>query len=122
MRSWIAIGLAGVVGVLARHLVQTVMPRVGGIPWGTFVVNVTGAFAVGVVAGLVAHRFSPPMWIQEAVVVGFLGGYTTFSTFSLETVLLIDRGRYAVAVAYSFGTLASAVIAVILGGWLGRRT
>ena len=120
MRNWIALALAGMLGVLARHLVQTAVPRFGGFPWGTFAVNVTGAFAVGLVAGLLAHRLDTPMWIQEAVIVGFLGGYTTFSTFSLETVLLMDRGRCVTAAVYSFGTLTAGVSAVIFGGWLGR--
>jgi CrcB protein len=120
MRNWIALGLAGMLGVLARHVAQTVVPRFSGLPWGTFVVNVTGAFAVGLVAGLVAHRLNVPMWIQEALIVGFLGGYTTFSTFSLETVLLMDRGKYVMAAAYSFGTIGAGVAAVMFGGWLGR--
>ena len=120
MRSWVALGLAGVIGVFARHIVQTVVPKFGGFPWGTFVVNLSGAFAIGLVAGLFAHKLNVPMWVQQTVVVGFLGGYTTFSTFSLETVLLMDRGSYVLAAVYSFGTLASGVAAVIFGGWVGR--
>ncbi len=121
MRNWLLLGFAGMLGVLARHFVQTHVPRWGNVPFGTFLVNVSGAFAIGLIAGLVVHRFSPPMWVQETLTVGFLGGYTTFSALSLETVLFMDRGQYVIAGAYSLGSLVSGVVAVLFGLWLGQR-
>src|SRR5262245_45362045 len=107
MRNWLTIAAAGSLGVLARHAIQQTVPRSGGIPWGTFIVNVTGAFAIGFVAAFVVHKLRTPMWVQETITVGFLGGYTTFSAFSLETFVLLDRGRIGVAAAYSLGSVVA---------------
>jgi CrcB protein len=120
MRSWLPLAVAGMLGVLTRHTIQRSVPQHGGFPWGTLIVNVSGALAIGFVAALVAHKLSTPLWVQEALTVGFLGGYTTFSALALDTVVLMDRGRYAVAAGYSFGTLAAGVLAVMLGLRLGR--
>ena len=120
MRHWLTIGAAGGLGVLARHVVQQAVPRYGGIPWGTFIVNVTGAFVIGFVAAFVVHKLRTPLWVQETITVGFLGGYTTFSAFSLETFLLLDRGRIAVAAAYSLGSVLAGLAAVVVGVRVGR--
>jgi CrcB protein len=120
VRNWIAIALAGMLGVLARHAVQQLVPRHGGLPWGTFVVNVTGALAIGFLAAFVIHGARPPMWVQEALTVGFLGGFTTFSALAVETVVLLDRGRVVTAAAYSAGTMIAGITAVIVGLRLGR--
>jgi CrcB protein len=120
MRSWFALGIAGSLGVLTRHTVQQLVPRHGGLPWGTLIVNVSGALVIGFVAAFVVHRLRTPLWVQEALTVGFLGGYTTFSALALETVVLIDRGRYAIAAGYSVGSLVAGVGAIILGLRLGR--
>lgn len=120
MRDWLTIGAAGGLGVLARHVVQQAVPRYGGIPWGTFIVNVTGAFVIGFVAAFVVHKLRTPLWVQETITVGFLGGYTTFSAFSLETFLLLDRGRIAVAAAYSLGSVLAGLAAVFVGVPVGR--
>jgi fluoride exporter len=120
MRDWLTIGAAGELGVLARHVVQQAVPRHGGIPWDTFVVNVTGAFASGFVAAFVVHKLRTPLWAQETITVGFLGGYTTFSAFSLETFLLLDRGRIGIAAAYSLGSVLAGLAAVFVGVRAGR--
>jgi CrcB protein len=60
------------------------------------------------------------MWVQEALTVGFLGGITTFSALALETVVLLDRGRYLVAGAYSAGIMVTGIAAVFIGTRLGR--
>jgi CrcB protein len=115
-----AIALAGALGVLARHAVQQAVPRSGGVPWGTFVVNVSGAFAIGLLATLAVRHLDVPMWLQEAVLVGFLGGFTTFSALALETHTLIEHDRVWVAAGYSLGTLAMGVGAVVAGIRLAR--
>jgi CrcB protein len=120
MRTWVAIAIAGALGVLARHAVQQVVPRHGAIPWGTFVVNISGAFVLGLAFTIIVHRYSVPMWLQEAALVGLLGGYTTFSALALETFLLIDRGRIWVATAYSAGSVVTGVLALFAGVRLGR--
>lgn len=120
MRSWLPFGLAGMLGVLARHTVQRLLVGDGVVPWGTFIVNVSGALLIGFIAAFVVHRLRTPMWVQEALTVGFLGGFTTFSALALETVVLLDRGRYVIAAAYSVGTLVVGVAAVFVGLRLGR--
>jgi CrcB protein len=84
------------------------------------VVNVSGALLMGLLLTLLARRVTTPMWVQEVVFVGFLGGYTTFSAFSAETWLLFEEGRYGLAAAYSLGSVVAGVGAVFLGIALGR--
>jgi CrcB protein len=116
----VGLGLAGALGVLARHAVQRLVPRSGSMPWGTFAVNVSGAFALGLLVTAIARRESIPMWVQESAFVGFLGGYTTFSALSAETFLMIETRQYGVAVAYSLGSVIAGVAAVLAGTAVGR--
>ena len=120
MRTWFALGVAGMLGVFARYFVQQTVPRYGGFPLGTFLVNVSGALLIGFVASVVVHHVRAPLWVQEAVTVGFLGGFTTFLALALETDLLIDRGRCIMAAGYSVGTLLVGILAVFAGLRLGR--
>jgi CrcB protein len=117
----IGLALAGALGVLARHGVQRLVPRAGPMPWGTFAVNVSGAFVLGLLLTMAVRRDSVPMWIQEVLFVGFLGGYTTFSALSAETFLMIESRHVALGLAYAFGSLASGVVAVGAGTLLGRQ-
>jgi len=116
----IGLSLAGALGVLARHAVQRAVPRTGHMPWGTLLVNVSGALVLGLLLTIIARRDSVPMWAQEALFVGFLGGYTTFSALSAETFLLMESRNYALAAAYSLGSLMSGVLAVFVGMAIGR--
>jgi CrcB protein len=120
MRTWISIGIAGAVGVLARHAIQHVVPRHGGVPWGTLIVNVSGALALGFVFTVIVRRFAVAMWVQEALLVGFLGGYTTFSALSLETFLMVEHGRLTLAAAYGLGSVLARIAAVFAGIHLAR--
>jgi len=83
---------------------------------GTVVINVTGAIAVGIIAGLVAAHVARPDW-QIVIGTGFLGGYTTFSTTSFETVRLIQQGRYRLAIGLALSQLALA-LAGATGGYV----
>jgi CrcB protein len=120
MRTTIAIALAGAAGVLSRHGMQHLIPRHGDFPWGTLVVNVCGALLVGAIFTLVARRFPLPMWIQEAILVGFLGGFTTFSALSLETYLMVEHRRFVLAAVYALGSVLAGVAAVFVGIHFGR--
>lgn len=105
------IALAGGLGSAARFVVDAVVTgRVGSrIPWGVVVVNLTGSFAIGVVAG------STSGLTETVVATGFLGGYTTFSTAMVDVVELARVGAYRHAVATALGTLALSVGAVLVG-------
>ena len=113
----LGIAVAGGIGAGLRYVVDRLVPTRGGFPFGILVVNVTGSFVLGVVTGLGA-ALAP----ETALVlgVGLLGGYTTFSTVSVETVLLAQRKRRRHAALNLFGTLALAAIAAGLGLLLGR--
>lgn len=115
----ILLGLAGGIGAIARFVVDgLVRARVRtALPVGTIVINVSGAFALGLIAGATLHG-SPPA-LQAVLGTGFLGGYTTFSTASVETVRLIQAGRVATAAVNALGTLGLTLLGAALGLVLG---
>lgn len=114
--TWIAIAVAGACGAVSRFLVDHfVTSRISGqFPWGTFVVNVTGSLAAGIVLGLVATRGFPDGF-DTIVAGGFLGAYTTFSTSMYETATLVEEQRYAVSAINLIISLAACVVAATLG-------
>ncbi len=117
MRTLAAIAVAGALGALSRHWIDGLVGRRthGSFPWGTFAVNVSGSFVLGVVVGVFARRWSAPMWVQTGATVGFLGAYTTFSTLSLQTYRLTATGSIATALANSVGSLAAGTVALYAG-------
>lgn len=116
MSHWVALAIAGGGGAACRYLVDgLVRARVGdAFPWGTLVVNVTGSFLIGLVAGAVA-RGGLPGGLGGVLAAGFCGAYTTFSTLVHDTWLLAGAGAYRRAVA----NMASLVLgaAAAAGGW-----
>jgi CrcB protein len=113
--------LGGSAGVNARYWLGVWMshwtsPR---FPWATFTINVTGSFAIGLITVLLA-RWLPHPNIRVLLVVGFLGGYTTFSSYSYETLTLAERGEWLLAIVYSAGSVLVGLAAVVLGAAIGR--
>ena len=117
VRLLVAIAIGGALGSLARHLVATqVYHWTGaGFPWGTVAVNVAGSFVIGALAGAMALFWSPSAELRAFLTVGFLGGFTTFSAFSMDAMLLIERGRADLAFAYMAGSVVVAVGALFAG-------
>ena len=117
MRDLLAVAAGGAVGASARYLLAQAMATRGAgfVPWYTFIANISGAFLLGVVVTLSVERgsLSEPWLLFLGV--GVLGGYTTFSTFSYETLSLFREGLYAQAAAYSLGSLALGIVAAGLG-------
>ena len=114
---------AGLGGVL-RHGVNVVAARLFGtnFPWGTLTVNVVGSLAMGLLAGYFAFR-DGVNWTQHArlfLTTGVLGGFTTFSTFSLDVAVLLERGETGSAVIYALASLVVSVLALFAGLWLVR--
>src|ERR1700745_365205 len=99
---------AGVGGAL-RHGVNVGATKLFGygFPFGTFIVNVTGSFVMGLFAGYFAYRAGVPQHVRLFLTTGILGGYTTFSTFSLDAAVLIERHSYGAARAYMVGSVAA---------------
>jgi fluoride exporter len=115
---WIVIGVGGGLGAMARHGVNhLVAARFGaGFPAGTFVVNAVGCFAIGVIAGLIAAtRIQISELTRYFLVVGVLGGFTTFSSYGLDTFTLIRGGHTMPALVNATGQVLVGLTAVWLG-------
>jgi CrcB protein len=113
----IAIGFAGALGALARYGLEGFVSRrsPGAFPWGTFVVNISGAFVLGLIFTLFAERFVAAPWLRSAATIGFLGAYTTFSTLSFESYRLIEDGSPLLAAVNMLGSCAAGLTAVYIG-------
>jgi len=109
--SAVAIAVAGAFGALARYGLEGLVSRraPGAFPWGTFVVNISGAFALGLIFTVLTERLTVDPWLRSALTIGFLGAYTTFSTLSFESYRLLSDGAIGLALATrSAGSLAVA--------------
>jgi len=122
MQLLLAIALGGAAGALARHFVAGAVTRLAGtgFPYGTLTVNVAGSFLMGVLIVAFAHKLSVPQELRGLLAVGFLGSFTTFSTYSMETVNLIQRGDWQAAALYAGGSMIIGVLALFAGLWTGR--
>jgi CrcB protein len=109
------LAVAGGVGSALRFLVDGMLREVVGtrLPWGTAVINVSGSFLLGLLTGLATHGL--PVEVLAVLGTGLLGGYTTFSTASVETVRLLQQRRYAASLLYGGGVLVLSVAAALLG-------
>ena len=107
---------AGIGGAM-RHGVNVAATRLFGFgfPYGTFIVNVVGSFAMGLLAGYFAYRAGVPQHVRLFLTTGILGGFTTFSTFSLDAALLIERHQFGTAAGYMLGSVAAGVAALFFG-------
>jgi fluoride exporter len=116
------VAVGGAVGSVCRFLTGVVVTRLAGpaFPWGTFTVNVVGSFAIGFLAELVARKLNASMEMRLLIVVGFLGGFTTFSSFSLDTIALIERGATAAALSYVLASVVISLLATFGGLAFGR--
>jgi CrcB protein len=117
MRTIVAIGIAGALGALARYGLDGVVSRrfPSSFPWGTFVVNMSGAFVLGFLMTLMTEQLTTASWLRSALTIGLLGAYTTFSTLSYETYRLLEDGAVGVAAANMLGSAAVGLFAVYLG-------
>jgi fluoride exporter len=115
------VALGGALGALSRYGIGLWLPtEPGRFPWGTFLINVSGCALIGILMVLVTEgRLAHPL-ARPFLGVGVLGGFTTFSTYSNEIRGLLRPGDLPVAVAYLLGTLACALLALIVASWLTR--
>jgi CrcB protein len=111
----IAVGVGGAIGSVARYLVAIGSARFFGtnFPWGTLIINVTGSFLIGTFVGLFATRWDLPQAGRIFLTVGICGGYTTFSTFSLDAWYLIEKGASVSSVVYMIASVVLSVVALI---------
>ena len=118
----VLIGLGGFAGAISRYLVDGfVSDRTGGaFPWGTLAVNATGSFVLGLLFAMTTERAILPAELRGPVMIGFIGAYTTFSTYMLESWGLVESGSYGSAIANLGGSLVVGLVAVAAGLLIGR--
>lgn len=112
----VALGTGGALGTVSRYALSLALPvETDRFPWGTLLVNVSGSAVLGFILVLVIEQFPRGRLARPVIGTGFMGAYTTFSTFMVETVELIRQGRFETAAAY----LAASVLAGLLAVWIG---
>jgi CrcB protein len=119
----LAVALGGALGSVARYGVDRLIERrsLSLFPWSTFAVNASGCLLIGIVVAALVDRHHTPAWIRTGLVMGVLGGYTTFSTFAQDGMSLFEEGHAATALAYLLGSVAVGLLAVYAGTALGRH-
>jgi len=119
--AWIALG--GALGALARHGTGSLCERLfdPALPWGTFTVNALGSFLLGLLVETIARNESIDPGLQAMLATGFLGAFTTFSTYSVQSVRLMERGDYGWAAANVLGNVVVGLSLAALGIAVARR-
>ncbi|WP_145925294.1 fluoride efflux transporter CrcB [Bordetella sp. H567] len=112
--NFLAIGIGAALGAWLRWVLGLFF-NAGGWPWGTMAANLAGGYLIGVMVALIAAHPDWPAWIRLACITGFLGGLTTFSTFSAETVAFVEEGAYGMALAYAGASLAGSMLLTAAG-------
>ena len=122
MKTVIAIALGGAVGAVARYFISRwlIVALGDGFPWGTLTVNVVGCFVLGVLVEITALLWSPSEEYRAFLTIGLLGALTTFSAFSLDIVVLQERGETLLAVIYVALSVSGSIVAIFAGMSLTR--
>lgn len=117
MTHILLVAVGGALGSVLRYLIGLWTLRSFGpsFPWGTLTVNVTGSFLIGVFAEAIARKFGASPEMRVFLITGILGGYTTFSAFSLDAITLVERGEAVTAAIYVGSSVVLSAIAVIAG-------
>jgi fluoride exporter len=122
MKLVLLVALGGAIGSALRYLVSLAAAWLFGVgfPWGTLAVNIAGSLAMGLVIGLAASKFQLTNELRVFVATGVLGGFTTFSAFSLDFALLFERRDYGLAGLYLAGSVGLSILALFAGLYLVR--
>jgi CrcB protein len=118
----VGVALGGALGASARSALDRLIEQrsFSIFPWATFTINISGCFLIGIITAALVDRHHLPAWIRVGLVLGVIGGYTTFSTFAQEALTLFDAHDAAVALAYTVGSVAVGIAAVYAGALVGR--
>jgi len=122
MLNILLVALGGAIGASVRHLVNLASLRLVGaaFPWGTMAINIAGSLAMGIFIELLGRHFNASNELRLFVATGILGGFTTFSAFSLDFAVLWQRGEVAGAAFYALGSVVLSLLALFAGLWLAR--
>lgn len=117
----LSVGVGGGLGALARYfLAGWIQPQGVAFNWGIFAVNIIGGLLMGVIVEASALRWNLQPELRNFLTTGILGGFTTFSTFSLDSALLLQKGEYAQAGGYIIGSVVLSILALFAGLWIVR--
>ena len=121
MNTVFAVGVGGGLGALARYYIAGWIQPAGAVfNWGIFIVNITGGLIMGLIVEASALKLNLSPELRAFLTTGILGGYTTFSTFSLDSALLLQKGQYGLAAFYVIGSVALSILALFAGLWIIR--
>ena len=121
MGMLLAVGAGGGIGALARYyLAAEIQPAGSVFNWGIFAVNITGGLLMGMIVEASALKLNLSPELRAFLTVGILGGYTTLSSVSLDSALLLQKGEYVLAGAYVIGSVVLSILALFAGLWLVR--
>lgn len=117
------VGLGSCMGGISRFLISRLISisATTSFPWATLAVNLIGSLVIGIVYGFTAHRGSMPDTLRLLLTVGFCGGFTTFSTFSHESYIMMSGGHTAATIIYMASSLIGGMALVFLGYWIARQ-
>ncbi len=123
MANWFAIGLGGALGALSRYALSLRIYAWLGrdFPWGTLGVNVLGSFLMGFLVILMTSRLPLEEPLRNGLLVGFLGALTTYSTFAMDKLQLLQQGAYLKAGSYMLASMLACLTAIIFGTWLAKQ-
>jgi len=118
----LAIFVGGAAGTVARYLLEAHHPAAqGGLPWVTLAINLSGSLAIGLLVPVTDHIVRRAPLVRPLLVIGFLGGWTTYSTLAVESTLLAKDGDVGNCLAYLVATVVGGLALVVLGHSLGRK-
>jgi fluoride exporter len=118
----LAIFVGGAIGTVARYLIEAYHPLArGAFPWPTLLINLSGSLVVGVLVPISEHVANRASLVRPLLIVGFLGGWTTYSTLAIESSLLAKDGDVGSSLAYLAATVFGGLALVVVGNALGRR-
>ena len=122
MLHWIAVAVGGALGAMARYAVSTLLFDAAShrFPYATLTVNVLGSFIMGILFVVIVEKAVLPPEMRSILMVGFLGAFTTFSTFSLDALGLWQNGHVVLALVYALGTVCLCLAAITVAVWLTR--
>lgn len=122
MRTYIIVMLGGALGSLLRFVVSKILPvfNVYSFPWPTFTVNIVGCFLAGLITSTIKKQSLTDDWYLLTIT-GFMGGFTTFSAFSLEILQYLQNEKWGLGILYISLSLVVSIIALAGGWWLGNR-